>query len=86
MPDMDFTSKTIRIETGDTVVLYTDGVTEAINGAEEMFGEERLRQIISENLMKSSAGIVSAILDAITAFAKDQPQADDITLMVIRGV
>lgn len=81
-----FTSKSIRIGPGDTVLLYTDGVTEAINGAGEMFGEDRLRRIVTENSMRSSAEILSGILDAINAFALGEPQADDITLMVIRGV
>jgi sigma-B regulation protein RsbU (phosphoserine phosphatase) len=86
MEDAAFTSGTIRIGTGDTVVLYTDGVTEAINGADEMFGEDQLKQIVSENAGKSSAGILSAILDAIAVFAQGQPQADDITLMILKGV
>ncbi|OPY39139.1 MAG: Stage II sporulation protein E (SpoIIE) [Methanoregula sp. PtaU1.Bin051] len=86
MEDAAFTSESIRIGVGDTVVLYTDGVTEATNGANEMFGEERLKSVVAENTGKTSADILSAILDAITAFARGQPQADDITLMVIRGV
>jgi len=61
-------------------------VTEAINAAQEMFGEDRLRKIIVENAARPSSDILSAILDAIAAFSGDQPQADDITLMVIRGV
>ena len=86
MEDAPYTSGTLRIGPSDVVVLYTDGVTEAVNAATEMFGEERLRQIIAQNAGRTSAEILSAILDAIAAFAKDQPQADDITLMVIKGV
>ncbi|HOX35943.1 MAG TPA: SpoIIE family protein phosphatase [Methanoregulaceae archaeon] len=86
MEDVLYTQKTLRIAQGDVVVLYTDGVTEAINAAQEMFGEDRLRKIIVENAARPSSDILSAILDAIAAFSGDQPQADDITLMVIRGV
>lgn len=86
MEDVPFTQKTLTIAPGDVVVLYTDGVTEAINAVQEMFGEDLLRKIITDNAARPSAEILSAILDAITAFAQDQPQADDITLMIIRGV
>ncbi len=86
MEDAAFTSDTVQIGAGDTVVLYTDGVTEAISGTNEMFGEDRLKKIVAESAGKPSADILSAILDAITAFARGQPQADDITLMIIRGV
>jgi len=84
--DVVFSQKAITIATGDVVVLYTDGVTEAINAAQEMFGEDRLRTIVMENAAKPAADMLAAVLDAITAFAGDQPQADDITLMIIRGV
>ena len=86
MEDVPFTSGSTRIGQGDVVVLYTDGVTEAVNEADEMFGEDRLKKLVSENAGKTSADILSAILDAITAFAHGQPQADDITLMILRGV
>jgi sigma-B regulation protein RsbU (phosphoserine phosphatase) len=86
MEDVAFTSRVVQIGTGDTVVLYTDGVTEAVNGAEEMFGEDRLKRVITGTAGKPAAGILAAILDEITAFSLGQPQADDITLMIIRGV
>ena len=86
MEDAAFTSRTVQVGTGDTVVLYTDGVTEAVNGADEMFGEDRLKRVITGTAGKPSAGILAAILDEINAFARGQPQADDITLMIIKGV
>ena len=86
MENVPFSQKAITIAPGDVAILYTDGVTEAINAAEEMFGEDRLRSIVLANAAKPAGEILAAILDAIAAFAGDQPQADDITLMVIRGV
>jgi len=84
--DAAFTSSRVQLGAGDIAVLYTDGVTEAINGADEMFGEDRLKRIVRENAGRPAAGILSAILDAINEFAQGQPQADDITLMILRGV
>ena len=82
-----YSSRTVEIGAGDIVVLYTDGITESINGDEEMFGEDRLRSVIT--------GTHRCFLPSVswkkywrrsTSFAVGQPQFDDITLMVIRGV
>jgi sigma-B regulation protein RsbU (phosphoserine phosphatase) len=67
-------------------VLYTDGVTEAINDKDEEFGEERLLRVIAENRGLPAEEILERILDAITAFAGERPQFDDITLMVLRAL
>jgi len=61
-------------------------VAEAINDKEEEFGEERLLRIITENRDRQAAEIMERILDAITAFAGERPQFDDITLMVLRAL
>jgi len=67
-------------------VLYTDGVTESINNHVEMFGEERLKTIIRENARLSSRDILTKILTSVESFSSGEPQFDDITLMVIKGV
>ncbi len=82
----EYSSRTIEIGVGDSVVLYTDGITESINGDEEMFGEDRLRLIIREHTSLSAIGILEKILEEVSSFAVGQPQFDDITLMVIKGV
>ena len=81
-----YSSKTVKIGSGDIVVLYTDGITESINGNEEMFGEDRLRSIILEHTSLTAIGIMEKILEEVSTFAVGQPQFDDITLMVIKGV
>ncbi|MCU0629583.1 MAG: PAS domain S-box protein [Methanoregulaceae archaeon] len=81
-----YSSRTVEIGPGDIVVLYTDGITESINGDDEMFGEDRLRSIILEHTGMSAIGIMEKILEEVSVFAVGQPQFDDITLMVIRGV
>ncbi len=74
----------ITLETGDLLVLYTDGVTEAINDKEELFGQERMLRIIEENRCLPAKEIVRKIEDAVTAFSGGQPQFDDITLMILK--
>ena len=81
-----YSSRIVEIGVGDIAVLYTDGITESINGDEEMFGEDRLRLIIREHTGLSAIGILEKILEEVSSFAVGQPQFDDITLMIIKGV
>lgn len=75
----------IELTDDDIVVLYTDGVTEAINEKEEAFGEKRLINVIQENRGLPVGDIIDRIRDEVIAFAGDQPQFDDITLMALRA-
>lgn len=84
--EVDLQSVRVDLKPGDVLVLYTDGVTEAINAAEEEFGEERLFAIITRNRNRPAQEIMDEILAGITAFAGDTPQFDDITLMILRAV
>ncbi|HNX17259.1 MAG TPA: SpoIIE family protein phosphatase [Methanoregula sp.] len=84
--DVDLQSVRVDLRPGDILVLYTDGVTEAINDREEEFGEERLLRLITENRALPANEIMEKILDGIYAFAGDRPQHDDITLMILRAV
>jgi len=84
--EVDLQSVRVDLKPGDVLVLYTDGVTEAINAAEEEFGEERLFAIITRNRNRPAQEIMDEILAGITSFAGDTPQFDDITLMILRAV
>ncbi len=77
--------KTIPVEKDDILVLFTDGITESINNAGEMFGEDRVRTVIRRNSREPAGKILTEILDAVEQFTLGQPQFDDITLMVIKG-
>jgi PAS domain S-box-containing protein len=81
----EYASRTVAIGTGDVVILYTDGVTEAIDALFGMFGEERLLDIVRENSAAAAGEIIEAILAAVDAFCAGEAQFDDITLMVIKG-
>ncbi|MDO9538914.1 MAG: SpoIIE family protein phosphatase, partial [Methanocalculus sp.] len=81
---MHYFSEKIAVESGDIIVMYTDGITESINTIGEDFGEDRLRMIISENAHLTAHELLEKILDAVSTFSSGLPQFDDITLMVIR--
>jgi sigma-B regulation protein RsbU (phosphoserine phosphatase) len=78
-----YESRTIQLRSGDHVVLFTDGVLEALNTMEEEFGEERLLEILRTNYAASSSAILDCIREAVTVFSANTPQHDDITMMVV---
>ncbi|HPK81478.1 MAG TPA: SpoIIE family protein phosphatase [Methanoculleus sp.] len=83
--NQDYFSRSLVIEPDDVVVMYTDGVTEAIDARDEPFGVPRLNAIIRENARLPAQGILDRILSDLHEFTGDTPQFDDITLLVIKG-
>jgi len=72
------------LKKGDCLVLYTDGMTEAINNAEEEFGEDRLKALLDTNVNRSSSEICKILVSAVKAFQEDREQFDDITVFVMK--
>lgn len=85
MENQEYESRSVKIDKDDVLVMYTDGVTEAINTQEELFGEKRLIEIIQNNVHLPAQMILEGILSDVEKFAKDMPQFDDITLFVVKG-
>ena len=83
-PDIEYTSQTVQLEPGDTVLLYTDGITEAMNGDGEQFGVERMHDVFAESPPENSEQAAKAMFDAVKNFVGDTPQSDDITCLVVR--
>ncbi|MCP4425819.1 MAG: SpoIIE family protein phosphatase [Chloroflexi bacterium] len=81
--DMPWEQGVAQIMPGDVLVMYTDGVTETQNKAEDFFGVEQLEAITRANINRSADMIESKVITAVYDFAGDAPQFDDITLMVI---
>jgi serine phosphatase RsbU (regulator of sigma subunit) len=75
----------VTLEVGDILVCYTDGLTEAINGAEEAFGVERLVDAVATNREQSAEALVAAINGALLRFT-ERPPFDDLTLLVIKRI
>ena len=84
IPGIDYEEGTVSLSTGDDLVLYTDGVTEAMNGDEEMFGEERLEELLVEHRHKSARDIEEHVYTEIRDFAAGAAQADDLTMVVVK--
>ena len=83
-PDIKFPSRTVKLEPGDTIVLYTDGVTEAMNGDGEQFGVDRIQEVFVANPPTDSEQATYALFEAVREFVGDTPQSDDITCLVLR--
>ncbi len=81
-----YTESTAQMQPGDVLVLYTDGVTEANNLAEDDFGEARLLALVESLKDRPAVEIVDAIHKAVADFAQGAPQGDDITVVVARRV
>lgn len=85
LPQAEYAQETRRIDAGDTVVLYSDGVTEAFRpGADEEFGEQRLAAAIAELRGQPAMAIVDGVIQRLTSWMGGIPAADDITLVVAR--
>jgi sigma-B regulation protein RsbU (phosphoserine phosphatase) len=77
-------SETFPLEPGDTFVLFSDGVSEAMNTVEDFYGEERLLAVLSACAGASAADIVTAVMGDVRAFAAGAKQSDDITILAAR--
>ena len=75
---------TISLVPGDMLVLFTDGVSEAMSRDSEEFGEERLERVLREHAGEGSTDIIDAVHRQILEFATGAPQSDDITMMVLK--
>lgn len=84
LPKVSYEQEMTRLEPGDLLVFYTDGVTEAMNIDFDEFGEERLEAIIGSHQGKCAADVFQEILSAVRSFTAGAPQNDDITLIVCK--
>ena len=82
--DFEYQEETLQLESGDTLLLYTDGVTEAINPSEEEFREERLEQTLKNSAGLNCQQIIDAIKADVKTFADGAEQSDDITLLALK--
>jgi serine phosphatase RsbU (regulator of sigma subunit) len=77
-------AKSVKLDQGEILILYTDGLTEAQNEQDEFFGEQRLLQATQENLSAPASHIQDALLAAVNRFSSAGGQCDDETLIVIK--
>ena len=79
-----YNTSRINLHAGDFLVFYTDGVTEALNPLDDIFGEERLLQAVKKAATESAQGILDYILDTVIDFTHGHLQSDDLTLVVLK--
>ena len=84
MEPFPFTEEKISLKPGETLLIYSDGITEAVNPENEELGESKLVQIISENQELSAEEIVKKVIDTVKEYTGTSPQTDDITLLIIK--
>lgn len=85
-PAAEYVCGQVRLKPGDTLVLYTDGVTEATNAAGEEFTRKRLVALVRENATGSAQDLIEAIYNAVHAFRGTSTLEDDLTLVVLRAI
>jgi serine phosphatase RsbU (regulator of sigma subunit) len=83
-PGMPYSETELMLAGRDVLILFSDGVTEAMNDRDEEFGEARLAEIARASAGESADTIVARVFDAIDRFAGAAPQHDDITLLVVK--
>ena len=83
-PGYNYDEAAATLAQGETIILYTDGVTEAMNAQGEEFGLDRLRQVLTQSRPTNAKQANSIIFDAVREFAGDTPQSDDITCLIFR--
>ena len=84
VPEPRFEQRSVTMEPGDVICLYTDGVTEAMDARRRLFDEERLIEVLRRSHELPPDQIIARIIEAVTSFAGGAPQTDDITLVVLK--
>jgi phosphoserine phosphatase RsbU/P len=84
MPVNPITRETLTLEPGDTFVLFSDGVSEAISVSDEFYGEERLLSVLESTAGATAVETVTSVLSDVRAFAAGAKQSDDITVLAAR--
>lgn len=87
VPEYQFRCGTVQLDSGDSLVLYTDGITEAMNSGRELFGATRIQECLNRAAFGVSAeALTKTLLGGVAVFTAGASQSDDITLLVIRYV
>jgi sigma-B regulation protein RsbU (phosphoserine phosphatase) len=85
LDDTEYEETKLNLSPGDKVILYTDGIVEAMNEQEEMFGFERLLELVRNSQTQTTASLLEEIKRNVNEFAGSTPQHDDITIIVVQA-
>lgn len=86
MDGMSYKMQELHLEPGDIIYLYTDGITEATNSSNELYGEERLQKALNSRDFESMQQLCKFVKADVDAFVGDAPQFDDITMLAMKYV
>ncbi|RPI12442.1 MAG: GAF domain-containing protein [Ignavibacteriae bacterium] len=86
LPDQKYEWRTAKVEENDVLLIYTDGLEEALNNRNEFFGQERIIETVIHSKNRSSAEISSALIYEVLRFCNGTPIHDDVTMIVAKGV
>jgi serine phosphatase RsbU (regulator of sigma subunit) len=84
VPEAEYTAVCLKLEPGDTLVLFSDGVTEAADPDEHMFGTARLKEVLTGQTECPLEQLQKCVLEAVDNFSRGAHQADDLTLLIVR--
>jgi serine phosphatase RsbU (regulator of sigma subunit)/pSer/pThr/pTyr-binding forkhead associated (FHA) protein len=83
-PDAEYEEETITLEPGDVIAVFSDGVSESVNPAEEQYEEHRIADCVQRNVGAEPAVILERLLDDVRAFCAGAAQPDDLTAMILK--
>jgi sigma-B regulation protein RsbU (phosphoserine phosphatase) len=84
LDDYSFEEDSITLDQDNVIVIFSDGITEALNEKDEEFGEERLLEVVNSNLNESALKIIDQVFESVKSYVNGMPQSDDITIVVIK--
>ena len=84
VPEAEYTAACLKLEPGDTLVLFSDGVTEAMDPDDEMYGMARLCEVLHEKGDVPLEHLQKCVLESVENFVRGARQADDVTLLLVR--
>jgi serine phosphatase RsbU (regulator of sigma subunit)/pSer/pThr/pTyr-binding forkhead associated (FHA) protein len=84
LPELGYEQRSCKLEPGDMLAIFSDGVTEAVNPDDEEYGEERLARLLTDNRERAAETLVEMVNQSLDEFCAGAPPADDITLVVAR--
>src|SRR6266852_1364154 len=84
VPEAEYIAACLKLEPGDTLFLFSDGVTETMDPDEQMFGIARLKELLTGQLECPLENIQKCVLEGVENFARGAHQADDVTLLIVR--
>lgn len=84
MENTNYSANEGKLEKGDRLFIYTDGITEAMNRAGLLYSDERLERVLNENRNLNEQDLIKAIRNDVIDHVRDEPQSDDITMLVLR--